>query len=211
MKNNKYKDAASIGYIGIPDEETIKEVFVIKNKLLIRITLLLLVSTVLLVYISFDLRNKLEATNSIIDSVKFSEFINLNNSIQQISEELMDYKNYENENENELYLSKLGKEGLRLNEIGINLRRLIKNDYGYRIYEERTIIIERFIKDISKGSLTDKEKIHQVAIVMDEQQKNLHDMFFVNQIGVAGLNEEENIEKIMSILDIIIDEINKAR
>ena len=25
MKNNKYKDATSIGFIGIPDEETIKE------------------------------------------------------------------------------------------------------------------------------------------------------------------------------------------
>ncbi len=177
------------------------------NKFVNRIAVLLLVSTVLLAYRSFDLNNKLEAANDIIDSVKFNEFVNLNNTIQQISDELIDYNNYGNEND-ELYLSKLGKEGLHLNQIGMNLRRLL--NIGDSIYEERIWKIERFVIDISEGKLTDKEKIHQVAIIMDEQQKNLQDMIFVEQIGVSGLNEEENIERIIRVLDIIIDEINKV-
>lgn len=154
--------------------------------------------------------NKLEAANAIIDSVKFNGFVNLNNSIQQISDELMDYNNYEDENENRLYLSKLGREGLRLNQIGMNLSRLFNINNGYRIYEERIWKIEKFIFSISRGNLTDKEKIHQVAVVMDEQQRNLTDMFFVEQIGVSGLNKEENIERIISILDIIVDVINEV-
>lgn len=177
------------------------------NKFVNRIALLLLVSTALLAYKSFDLNNKLEAANDIIDSVKFNEFQNLNNTIQQISYELMDYINYGNDND-ELFLSKLVKEELRLNQIGMNLRSLL--NIGESIYEQRVWKIERFVVDVSEGKFTDKEKIHQVAVIMDKQQKNLHDMIFVEQIGVSGLNEEKNIERILSILDIIIDEINKV-
>jgi hypothetical protein len=177
------------------------------NKPVIGITLLLLISTILFAYKSFELNNQLKQSKEIIDSVKFSEFINLNNSIQRISGELMDYNKYVNEKE--LYLSLIGNEGLRLNQIGMNLRRLFNS--GDLIYEEHIWKIEKFVIDISRGRLTDEEKIHQVAIVMDEQQKKLQDMFFSdNAIGVSGLNEEENFERIISILDIIVEEINEV-
>ena len=178
-----------------------------KNKPLIVITLLLLISTVLFAYRIFELNNQLKQSSDIIDSLKFSEFVNLNNSIQLISDELMDYNNYVNEKE--LYLSLIGNEGLHLNQIGMNLRRLF--NFGDLIYEEHIWKIEKFVIDISRGRLTDEEKILQVAIVMDEQQKKLHDMFFSdNAIGVDGLNEEVNIERIISILDIIVEEINEV-
>jgi len=59
--------------------------------------------------------------------------------------------------------------------------------------------------------LIDEEKIHQVAIVIDKQQKDLQNMFFSdNAIGVSGVNNAENIEQIKDILNIIIDEINEV-
>jgi len=69
-------------------------------------------------YRSFNLNNQLERSNDIIDSITWSELINLNNSLHRISDELMDY-DY-NLDEKELYFTLIGKESSRLNEIGMN-------------------------------------------------------------------------------------------
>lgn len=177
------------------------------NKKLIGITLLLCLSTVFFAYRSFNLNNQLERSNDIIDSITWSEFINLNNSLLRISNELMNYDH--NLNEKELYFTLMGKESSRLNEIGMNLRRLLSPDK--LIYEEYIWKIEVFINDIINERLIDEEKIHQVAVVIDKQQEDLQNMFFSdNAIGVSGVNNAENIEQIKDILNIIIDEINEV-
>jgi hypothetical protein len=178
-----------------------------KNKLLIGITLLLCLSTIFFAYRSINLNNQLKQSTDVIDSITWSEFINLNNSLHRISNELMYYDH--NLNEKELYLTLIGKESNRLNEIGMNLRRLLSQDN--LIYEEQIWKIEIFINDISSGRLIDEEKIHQVAVVIDKQQNDLQNMFFPdNAIGVSGVNNVENIEQIKGILNIIIDEINEV-
>lgn len=177
------------------------------NKKLIGITLLLCLYTVFFAYRSFNLNNQLERSNDIIDSITWSELINLNNSLHRISDELMDYDH--NLDEKELYFTLIGKESSRLNEIGMNLRKLLSSDN--LIYEEYIWKISVFINDITSGRLIDEEKIHQVAIVIDKQQKDLQNMFFSdNAIGVSGVNNAENIEQIKDILNIIIDEINEV-
>ncbi|RPF55497.1 hypothetical protein [Aquisalibacillus elongatus] len=182
------------------------------NKILIGMIFVLILSNIFFAYRSFELNKQLEQSNQITNSTVWHEFTDLIGSLHYVSQELAQYDASMNEDEKELYLYSLGKEANRLNEIGKNLNRIFirRGQDEYLKYEEHIWIIEEFIGDVSRDEVKDEKRIHNLAKVINEQQKYLSEMFYSdNAIALSGANEDENIKRIEEILEVIIEEINK--
>ena len=176
--------------------------------------LILILSNILFAYRSFELNKQLEQSNHITDSIVWHGFKDLIGSLHNVSQELAQYDASMSEDEKELYLSSLRKEESHLNEIGMRLSSIF-NSRGqdkYIIYEEHIWIVEDFIGEVSRGRVTDEKGINNVAKIIHEQEKQLSDLFFSNKaITVPGANEDENIKRIVDILDVITEEIKKVK
>ncbi|MDQ0160449.1 hypothetical protein [Alkalibacillus salilacus] len=183
------------------------------QKVLLSIILILIISNIIVAYRGFELNKELEQSNQVIDSTVWNEFNNLLASLHKVSEELAQYDASMNEEEMDLYLSSLEKEESRLNELGMNLSYIFnsRNQDKHTIYEEHIWIIEDFISKVSEGEVTDETKIQHIAKIIDEQQNQFSDLFYSdNSINAPEANEDENIRKIVKILDVIVGEINKS-
>jgi hypothetical protein len=106
------------------------------------------------------------------------------------------------EAEHELFCEAINSVSRTMNQIEGTLNYIHVDDLDWHreLYQNGIFPIQRTMEEIADGEIHSEETVHEISNILREQGQFLSDMIYVEQIGIEGLYDEENQEKIRAIL-----------
>jgi hypothetical protein len=157
-------------------------------------------------------KNESNHLNSVQEQLIFNHFTHLTEVLNDAANTLNKYDDGFTKQEKDLYHQSLHKDLRSLNEIGHNLTYLLNpaNLNGTLIYEQYVWKLEVTLNEIINGKVTDEKMIHSIGKAMKKQNKRLSDIFYgKKQVGVKGINTENEITKVREILNELNEELEE--
>jgi hypothetical protein len=114
------------------------------------------------------------------------------------------------EREKALFRESMDQSARDINIIGSNLNWIV-SEFNWRRYfhEENLFTIEKVLGDISRGNITDPLIIQSVSQVLSNASQDIHDLIYIEQIGVAGLSDPDIQTRIVETLRTAKEELNR--
>lgn len=176
--------------------------------------LVIMVFLIVLCFIFIVQWNKEKNQSNYLKSVKeqmvFKNFTYLSKELYDVSETLRKYDTGFTDQEMVLFSQLLDKDIRSLKETGMNLSYLMHPTSldGMLIYENYIWKIEQKLRKIKEGEISNEYIIHSIGNVIKNQDEQLTDLFFgEQQVGVEGINTNEEVTKVLEIIDIMNEEV----
>ena len=120
------------------------------------------------------------------------------------SPEILDlYREDFTEEERELFREALKSVSRTMNQIEGTLNYIHIDDFDWHreVYQNGVFPIQRVMEEIADGEIYSEETVHEISNILRIKGQALSDMIFEEQIGIDGLYDEGNQEKIKTILE----------
>ncbi len=162
------------------------------------------------------LRQAIEAQSAAIareESILFNSLIGVTEVLNETPEVLDLYREDFSEEEGELFHEALEGVKRASNQIHGTLNHLHIADLNWHraVYQQGLFPIQEVIGDIQQGEIHSRERIREISEILREQGSALSHIFFEEAIGIDGLYEEENQERIIKILEEANSKIEEVR
>ncbi|OCA90485.1 hypothetical protein A8F94_00935 [Bacillus sp. FJAT-27225] len=161
------------------------------------------------VYYQWDKeKDQLESSESIVESLLFSNFARLSDEYDAISKTLEGYDSTYSQRERDLYFNSIDQHIRSLNSIGTDFTFLVQASdlKDILLYEDYIYPLEEYLANIKNGSITNQNSIHSASQIIGTQNKQISN-FVYGEVGVDGLNSEEGVQDLLDILNELNEQV----
>lgn len=162
------------------------------------------------------LRQAIEAQSAAIareESILFNSLVGVTEVLNETPEVLDLYREDFSEEEGELFREALEGVKRTSNQIHGTLNHLYVGDLNWHraVYQQGLLPIREVVEDIQQGKIHSKDEVQEIGEILKEQGSALSHIFFEEAIGIEGLYERENQDRIITILEEANSKIEEVR
>ncbi|MGP4073131.1 hypothetical protein ACTWQB_11325 [Piscibacillus sp. B03] len=181
------------------------------KNILVGLVVILIISNVYFIYKSSVIQNQANDMNRTINQNIRSEFTSLNTSLHNTANII---EQHGESHEKERYLSSLEREAHNLNEIKANIYNSLnlKDSRNAYAIHQQLFIVEKFIKDLAEGKISNDVKLNTLTTTIKRKQKEIEELFYSEDaFEIEAISHKDNIERTIDLLTAITNEINNVR